>query len=136
MTYDEAMSRYGSDKPDTRFGMELVDLSEFVKDSGFKVFAAAVANGGQVKALNVKGAADNYSRKDIDALAEFAAVYGAKGLAWLKVDAEGLKGPIAKFFPDEEGKALIEATRSAAGDLLLFVADKKRVVAMPLVHFA
>ncbi|MBV7505941.1 aspartate--tRNA ligase [Bacillus sp. sid0103] len=129
MTYDEAMSRYGSDKPDTRFGLELVDLSEIVKDSGFKVFASAVANGGQVKAINVKGAADNYSRKDIDALTEFVAVYGAKGLAWLKVDAEGLKGPIAKFFSEEDAQALRATLEAAEGDLLLFVADKKKVVA-------
>ncbi|MFL6558215.1 MAG: aspartate--tRNA ligase, partial [Bacillus sp. (in: firmicutes)] len=129
ITYDEAMSRYGSDKPDTRFGLELVDLSEIVKDSGFKVFASAVANGGQVKAINVKGAADNYSRKDIDALTEFVAVYGAKGLAWLKVDSEGLKGPIAKFFSDVDAQALTDTLEAADGDLLLFVADKKKVVA-------
>ncbi|MEO2074578.1 MAG: aspartate--tRNA ligase [Bacillus sp. (in: firmicutes)] len=129
MTYDEAMSRYGSDKPDTRFGLELVDLSEIVKDSGFKVFAAAVANGGQVKAINVKGAADKYSRKDIDALTEFVAVYGAKGLAWLKVDAEGLKGPIAKFFSEADVQALTASLEASEGDLLLFVADKKSVVA-------
>ncbi|MEH7129961.1 aspartate--tRNA ligase [Neobacillus drentensis] len=129
MTYDEAMSRFGSDKPDTRFGLELVDLSEIVKDSGFKVFASAVANGGQVKAINVKGAADNYSRKDIDALTEFVAVYGAKGLAWLKVDTEGLKGPIAKFFSEEDTKALLSTLEASSGDLLLFVADKKKVVA-------
>lgn len=129
MTYDEAMSRYGSDKPDTRFGLELVDLSEIVKDSGFKVFASAVANGGQVKAINVTGGADNYSRKDIDALTEFVAVYGAKGLAWLKVDAEGLKGPIAKFFSEDDAKALTSTLEASAGDLLLFVADKKKVVA-------
>jgi aspartyl-tRNA synthetase len=129
MTYDEAMSRYGSDKPDTRFGLELVDLSEIVKDSGFKVFAAAVANGGQVKAINVKGAAEKYSRKDIDALTEFVAVYGAKGLAWLKVDAEGLKGPIAKFFSVEDVQALTASLEASEGDLLLFVADKKSVVA-------
>ncbi|NHC39453.1 aspartate--tRNA ligase [Bacillus sp. MM2020_1] len=129
MTYDEAMSRFGSDKPDTRFGLELVDLSEIVKDSGFKVFASAVANGGQVKAINVKGAAENYSRKDIDALTEFVAVYGAKGLAWLKVDAEGLKGPIAKFFSEDDTKALTSTLEASAGDLLLFVADKKKVVA-------
>ncbi|MEH7082130.1 aspartate--tRNA ligase, partial [Neobacillus drentensis] len=116
MTYDEAMSRYGSDKPDTRFGLELVDLSEIVKDSGFKVFASAVANGGQVKAINVKGAADNYSRKDIDALTEFVAVYGAKGLAWLKVDSEGLKGPIAKFFSEEDAQALKATLEAAEGD--------------------
>ncbi|MEH6995260.1 aspartate--tRNA ligase [Neobacillus drentensis] len=129
MTYDEAMSRFGSDKPDTRFGLELVDLSEVVKDSGFKVFAAAVANGGQVKAVNVKGGAEKYSRKDIDALTEFVGVYGAKGLAWLKVDAEGLKGPIAKFFAEEDSQALTTVLNANEGDLLLFVADKKNVVA-------
>lgn len=129
MTYDEAMSRYGIDKPDTRFAMELIDVSNIVKDSGFKVFAGAVESGGQVKALNVKGAASNYSRKDIDALGEFAARYGAKGLAWMKMEEEGLKGPIAKFFQDEDGKGLIEVTGAEAGDLLLFVADKKSVVA-------
>lgn len=129
MTYDDAMSRFGSDKPDTRFGLELVDLSEVVKDSGFKVFAAAVANGGQVKAINVKGAAEKYSRKDIDALTEFVAVYGAKGLAWLKVDAEGLKGPIAKFFAEEDSNSLRAVLNANEGDLLLFVADKKNVVA-------
>lgn len=129
ITYDEAMNRFGSDKPDTRFGMELVDVSEQVKDSGFKVFAGAVANGGQVKLINVKGGAADYSRKDIDALTEFAAVYGAKGLAWLKVEADGLKGPIAKFFAEEEQNGLITAAGAVEGDLLLFVADKKSVVA-------
>jgi aspartyl-tRNA synthetase len=129
MTYDEAMSRFGSDKPDTRFGLELVDLSEVVKDSGFKVFAAAVANGGQVKAINVTGGAQKYSRKDIDALTEFVSVYGAKGLAWLKVDGEGLKGPIAKFFAEEDSQALRTVLNANEGDLLLFVADKKNVVA-------
>jgi aspartyl-tRNA synthetase len=129
MTYDEAMSRFGSDKPDTRFELELVDLSEVVKESGFKVFASAVANGGQVKGINVKGAAEKYSRKDIDALTEFVGVYGAKGLAWLKVDAEGLKGPIAKFFADEDSNALKSVLDANEGDLLLFVADKKNVVA-------
>jgi aspartyl-tRNA synthetase len=129
LTYDEAMSRYGSDKPDTRFEMELVDLSEMVKDSGFKVFSSAVAGGGQVKAINVKGASDKYSRKDIDALTEFVAVYGAKGLAWLKAEAEELKGPIAKFFAAEEQQQLRDVLGAEAGDLLLFVADKKTVVA-------
>lgn len=129
MCYDEAMSRYGSDKPDTRFGLELVDVSEIVRESGFKVFASAVAGGGQVKAINVKGAADQYSRKDIDALTEFVAVYGAKGLAWLKVDAEGLKGPIAKFFSEDDAAAIKATLEASEGDLLLFVADKKSVVA-------
>jgi aspartyl-tRNA synthetase len=129
MSYDEAMSRYGSDKPDTRFGLELVDVSEMVKHSSFKVFAGAVANGGQVKAINVKGKAAQFSRKDIDALAEFVARYGAKGLAWLKMEADGLKGPIAKFFTEEEQAGLVKTLDAEAGDLLLFVADQKAVVA-------
>ncbi|MGG3957325.1 aspartate--tRNA ligase [Bhargavaea massiliensis] len=129
MSYDEAIARYGSDKPDTRFGLELVDLSEQVKDCGFKVFASAVQNGGQVKAINVKGAADKYSRKDIDALTEYVARYGAKGLAWLKVEADGLKGPIAKFFTEDEQKQMMQTLEAETGDLLLFVADKKSVVA-------
>ncbi|RAK17318.1 aspartyl-tRNA synthetase [Anoxybacillus vitaminiphilus] len=132
MSYDEAMSRYGSDKPDTRFAMELVDLSEQVKGCGFKVFASAVENGGQVKAINVKGAADKYSRKDIDGLTEFVSRYGAKGLAWLKVEEDGLKGPIAKFFTEEEHKGFKQALDAETGDLLLFVADKKSVVANAL----
>lgn len=129
MPYDEAMARYGSDKPDTRFDMELTDLSEIVKDSSFKVFAAAVESGGQVKAINVKQASDKYSRKDIDALTEFVKVYGAKGLAWLKAEEDGLKGPISKFISEEEQKAFEAALSIESGDLLLFVADKANVVA-------
>ncbi|MBM7701409.1 aspartate--tRNA ligase [Metabacillus iocasae] len=129
MSYDEAMGRYGSDKPDTRFDMELVDLSELVQECGFKVFSGAVQSGGQVKAINVKGSAANYSRKDIDALTEFVSVYGAKGLAWLKVEEDGLKGPIAKFFNEEEQKQFADTLQAEAGDLLLFVADKTSVVA-------
>ncbi|MGG3739485.1 aspartate--tRNA ligase [Aeribacillus pallidus] len=129
MSYNEAMSRYGSDKPDTRFDMELVDVSEVVQHSSFKVFTSTVANGGQVKGLNVKRAANQYSRKDIDALTEFVARYGAKGLAWLKVEEEGLKGPIAKFFSEEEQQGLLQSFEAEVGDLLLFVADKKAVVA-------
>lgn len=128
MGYDEAMNRFGSDKPDIRFGLELVQMSDLVKNSSFKVFSDAVANGGEVKAINVKGAASRYSRKNIDALGEFAAIYGAKGLAWLKVEEEGLKGPIAKFF-NEDAESVIERMEAEAGDLLLFVADKKSVVA-------
>lgn len=129
MKYTEAMDRFGSDKPDVRFGLELQDVSALVQQSSFKVFAGAVESGGQVKAINVKGKADNYSRKDIDGLGEFAGRHGAKGLAWLKVDAEGLKGPIAKFFEGEAGEKLAHALQAEAGDLLLFVADKKSVVA-------
>lgn len=128
LTYEEAMNRYGSDKPDTRFGMELVDVSEIVKNAGFKVFASTVTSGGQVKAINAKGAASKYSRKDIDALGEFAARYGAKGLAWLKAENEGLKA-VAKFFTEVEQSQIAAATNAETGDLLLFVADKKSVVA-------
>lgn len=128
MTYNEAMSRFGSDKPDTRFAMELKDVSEIVKDSDFKVFTGAVANGGQVKAIVVKGGNADYSRKDIDALAEFAAIYGAKGLAWLKVEEDGVKGPIAKFFAEDQ-QQLVAAVEAEIGDLILFVADKKGIVA-------
>ncbi|WP_282019924.1 aspartate--tRNA ligase [Planomicrobium okeanokoites] len=129
MEYTEAMERFGSDKPDIRFGMELIDVSELVKDSSFKVFAGAVENGGQVKLINAKGQAANYSRKDIDALGEFAGRYGAKGLAWMKVEEDGVKGPIAKFFEGDAAQGLMEAAGAEAGDLLLFVADKKAVVA-------
>lgn len=129
MTYHEAMDRYGSDKPDTRFGMELVDISEIVKDSAFKVFSGTVANGGQVKAINVVNAATQYSRKDIDGLGDYASRYGAKGLAWIKVEESGLKGPIVKFFREEEQQQITEALSAKPGDLLLFVADKKSIVA-------
>ncbi|MGE7779474.1 aspartate--tRNA ligase [Peribacillus sp. NPDC097264] len=128
MTYNEAMSRFGSDKPDTRFAMELKDVSEIVKDSDFKVFTGAIANGGQVKAIVVKDGNADYSRKDIDALAEFAAIYGAKGLAWLKVEEDGVKGPIAKFFAEDQ-QQLVSAVEAEVGDLILFVADKKGIVA-------
>jgi aspartyl-tRNA synthetase len=130
MTYEEAMNRYGSDKPDTRFAMELVNVSEIVKDSQFKVFSAAVNIGGEVNAINVKQAADDYSRKEIDELGEFVSRYGAKGLAWLKVEEDELKGPIAKFFTDDrESEGLRTALEAKPGDLLLFVADKKQIVA-------
>ncbi|WP_101844388.1 aspartate--tRNA ligase [Halobacillus sp. Marseille-P3879] len=128
MPYDEAMERFGSDKPDTRFGLELVTLSEIVRDSGFKVFSDAVASGGKVSAINVKGEADSFSRKDIDKLTEDVKVYGAKGLAWLKVKEGELNGPIAKFFSEEEASPLMEALKAEDGDLLLFVADKTSVV--------
>ncbi|MCM3478213.1 aspartate--tRNA ligase [Caldibacillus thermoamylovorans] len=129
LTYQEAMDRFGSDKPDTRFGLELVDLSEAVKDSGFKVFADTVASGGQVKGINVKKAADKYSRKDIDGLTEFVKRYGAKGLAWVKVTDQGFNGPIAKFFDEATRSQLTSILQAETGDLLLFVADKQSVVA-------
>ncbi|WP_088102612.1 aspartate--tRNA ligase [Halalkalibacter urbisdiaboli] len=128
LTYDEAMNRYGSDKPDTRFGMELNDLSDVVKNTEFKVFQSALTSGGIVKGLTLKGGAELLSRKEIDALTDFVKQYGAKGLAWLKMEEDGLKGPIAKFFEGEQGDALVQAMGAEAGDLLFFGADKKQVV--------
>jgi aspartyl-tRNA synthetase len=131
MTYDDAMARYGSDKPDTRFDMELIDISETVKDVEFKVFQMALETGGVVKALNAKGAANNYSRKDMDQLGQYVSQFGAKGLAWLKVEEDGLKGPIAKFIT-EATEDIIKATNAEVGDLLMFGADKANVVAAAL----
>jgi len=128
MTYEEAMRDYGIDKPDTRFDMKLKTLNDLAGHMDFKVFKETVENGGAVKALVVKEAADKYSRKDIDALQDFAKIYGAKGLAWVKVTAEGLNGPIAKFFDEATTAELLDATQAAAGDLVLFVADKLDVV--------
>ncbi len=139
ITWDEAMDRYGSDKPDVRFGMELQDLSAMMKDSSFKVFSNAVANGGQVKAIVVKGAADKYSRKQIEKQQEYIERFGAKGLAWVKVTTDGLTGPIAKFLTDQSD-ALLQQLDANAGDLILFVADRRKVVADSLgylrKHFA
>ena len=129
MSYKEAMDRYGSDKPDVRFGLELVDLSDIAAKSSLKVFTGAIENGGVVKAINVNGAADTFTRKELDALAEFVAIYKAKGLAWLKVTAEGLVGPIAKFFEGEIADQLVERMGAKEGDLLLFGADKANIVA-------
>ena len=131
MTYDDAMARYGSDKPDTRFDMELIDISETVKDVEFKVFQMALETGGVVKVLNAKGAANNYSRKDMDQLGQYVSQFGAKGLAWLKVEEDGLKGPIAKFIT-EATEDIIKATNAEVGDLLMFGADKANVVAAAL----
>jgi len=132
MAYNEAMDRFGSDKPDTRFGMELINVSELGEMMDFKVFKDAVNNNGQVKAIVAEGASDNYTRKDIDALTEFVNIYGAKGLAWVKVVDEGLNGPIAKFFEPEHVDKLKSLTGANSGDLVLFVADKPSVVAQSL----
>ncbi|QDZ98357.1 aspartate--tRNA ligase [Lysinibacillus fusiformis] len=132
MNYQEAMDRYGSDKPDVRFGLELVALNDVFEGCGFKVFADTVAQGKQVKSINIKGAADKYSRKDMDELTKFVGIYGAKGLAWLKVTEEGLNGPIAKFFDEALAAALIERMGAEVGDILVFVADKASVVAASL----
>ncbi len=128
MTWQEAMNRYGSDKPDTRFGMELKDVSGLVKESGFSVFSGAVAAGGSVRGINVKGQA-GMPRKKIDALVEFAKGFGAKGLAYLAIAADGTKkSSFAKFLTDVEVDELCQAMGGEAGDLLLFAADKDKVV--------
>ncbi|WP_419154043.1 aspartate--tRNA ligase [Weissella viridescens] len=127
LTWEESMRRYGTDKPDMRFDMELQDLSEMMADSDFGVFSGAVANGGMVKAIVVPGGAEHYSRKEIDKLGKYVERFGAKGLAWLKVTEEGIAGPIAKFFT-EQGEAILDATGAHAGDLILFAADKPNVV--------
>lgn len=126
LPYSEAMRRFGSDKPDTRFGMELFDISELVSGCGFSVFASAVADGGSVRGITVKGGAA-FSRKEIDALGEYVKTYRAKGLAWISL-GETLKSPIAKFFSEEEMQAIIGAAGAENGDLILLVADKNRVV--------
>ena len=127
LTYEEAMSKYGLDRPDLRFGLELKDVSDIMADSGFKVFASAVKKGGIVKALNAKGCVD-MSRKDIDDLTEFTAIYRAKGLAWIKVREDAWQSPIAKFFSEEEKAALTRRISMAPGDLVFFVADDAKVV--------
>lgn len=128
ITWNEAMDRFGSDKPDMRFGMELTNMADAVAGAGFKVFDSTLENGGQVKAITVPGGADKYSRKHIDEKQEYIKRCGAKGLAWLKVTDEGLTGPIAKFFKEREDK-ILAASGAKAGDMLLFVADKPKVVA-------
>lgn len=128
MTWQEAMDRFGSDKPDTRFGMELVDVSEAVKDCEFIVFKSALENGGSVRGINANGQG-NMPRKKIDALVDFAKTYGAKGLAYIAIQEDGtIKSSFAKFMKEEEMSALIQAMNGQAGDLLLFAADKNKVV--------
>ncbi|MEC8651657.1 MAG: aspartate--tRNA ligase [Planctomycetota bacterium] len=128
MSFEEAIGRYGSDKPDLRFGMELVDLTEHAKTSAFQVFSGAVEAGGIVKGICVSGAASGYSRKKIDALTKHAQEYGAKGLAWAKVTDQGVEGSIAKFYAGDVGQELIERMGASPGDLLLFGADQAKVV--------
>jgi aspartyl-tRNA synthetase len=127
LTYEEAVGRYGLDKPDTRFGLELKDISDIVADSGLKVFSEVVKKGGIVKALNARGCI-NFSRKEIDDLTDFVAVYRAKGMAWIKVKDDEWQSPITKFFTDEEKKALAERIEMEPGDLIFFVADQTKIV--------
>ncbi len=123
LPYDEAMNRFGSEKPDLRFAMEIKDLSDLVKDADFKVFADVVKKGGCVKSINAKGCA-KYSRRDFDALVKLAGVYGAKGMAWIQVEEDGVKSPIAKFFTEEQLAAIVKAMDGEVGDALLFIADQ------------
>jgi len=126
LTYDEAIDRFGLDRPDLRFGLELCNVSDIVKDTGFKVFANVVKNGGLVKAINAKGCA-SFSRKQIDELTEFSSVYKAKGLAWIKIKEDQWQSPIAKFFTDDEKDALAKRLDLEVGDIVFFVADRPKI---------
>ena len=128
MTWQEAMDRYGSDKPDTRFGFELQDITDMVKDCEFKVFTDAIAAGGSVRGICLTGAADSYTRKKIDKLTEAVKSYGAKGMVWMKVAADGVSSSVNKFFTPEQLKEIADKMGAQAGDLILIVSDKNKVV--------
>ena len=128
LTYADAISRYGKDNPDLRFGMEIVDLTNIVKDSGFKLFAEVAASGGVIKAIKAEQAT-SLSRKDLDGLKDVVAIYGAKGLAWAKVNAADWTSPIFKFFKPEEVEGIAKAMNAKEGDIIFFVADTRRIVA-------
>lgn len=128
MTYQEAMDRFGSDKPDTRFGLELVNLSEIVKDCEFKVFADVIQKGGSVRAINCKGGDAKLSRRDLDGLVDFVKIYKAKGLAWIVVGENELKSPITKFFKQDEIDAMLSAMQAEVGDIIMIVADRDQIV--------
>ena len=133
MPYAEAMDRFGSDKPDLRFGVELKDLSDIVKNSSFNAFSSTVQNGGLVKAVVAPNANEKFSRKVISEYEEYVKTYfGAKGLAYIKLTADGITSPIAKFLSEDEMKAIIEKTEAKTGDVIFIVADKKKVVASAL----
>lgn len=129
MEWKEAMERYGSDKPDTRFGVELKELTDLVKNCGFKAFTSTVEAGGIVKAVVAPGVAETFSRKILSDYEEYVKRYfGAKGMAWIKLTEEGVHSPIAKFFSEDELKAIIERTEAKTGDVIIIVADKPKVV--------
>lgn len=134
LPYNEAMERYGSDKPDVRFGFELKKINDIVENCGFKVFSETVKNSGDIRGINIKGHADSFSRKDISKLEEYAKTYGAKGLAWMKITEEGVNSPISKFFNDVELNDIVQRFEASMGDLILLVADKPRVVFDSLGH--
>ncbi|CAG1771740.1 partial aspartyl-tRNA synthetase, partial [uncultured bacterium] len=133
LSYKEAMASYGCDAPDLRFGMKIKDVSDIVQKSDFKVFSDTIKSGGQVRGVNATGCG-NFSRKDIDDLTTFVGQFGAKGLAWFKVEESGLSSSIAKFFPPETLEKLQKHMDAKKGDLLLFVADKPRVVSQSLAQ--
>lgn len=128
MSYEEAMRRYGSDKPDIRFGFELCDITELVKDCEFKVFTDAIAAGGSVRGICARGAAESYTRKKIDKLTEAVKSYGAKGLVWMKVSEDEVTSSVNKFFSPEQLKSIAHAMEAQAGDLILIVSDRDKVV--------
>lgn len=128
MPYQEAMDRFGSDKPDTRFGMEFIDLSDTVAGCAFKVFADAVSGGGSVRCINVKGLGKQLTRKTLDSLTEFVKTYRAKGMAWIVVEEDGLRSQITKFFSEDEIAAVLKKAEAEAGDAVLIIADKNQVV--------
>lgn len=128
MTYREAMEDYGVDKPDLRFGFKLIDISESVRRSEFKVFSSTIEKGGSVRGINIKASSDKFTRKDLSSLEEYAKIYGAKGLAWMKINEDGITSPIAKFLKEEELNGVLKEMNGEVGDLLLFVADKTSVV--------
>ncbi len=134
LKYQDAINRFGSDKPDLRFGLELVDVSEVVRGAGFKVFAQALDAGGQVKAINIKNSVDSLSRKALDDLTEVAKTYGAKGMAWIKIQQNELQSPIIKFFEKEILDKLIKTVKGEPGDTIVFSADTPKVVADSLAN--
>ena len=134
LKYQDAIDRFGTDKPDMRFDMETVDLGEIVRGTSFKVFAQVLESGGQVRALNVKNSADTLSRKILDDLTEIAKTYGAKGMAWIKVQKDGLQSPIIKFFEQEMLDQMLKALGSQPGDTVVFIADTPKIVADALAH--
>ncbi len=134
LKYKDSMNRFGTDKPDLRFGLEIVDVGEVVRGAGFKVFTQALDAGGQVKAINVKGSAESLSRKALDDLTEVAKTYGAKGMAWIKIQENGLQSPIIKFFDKEMLDRLIETVNGEPGDIIVFSADTPAIVADSLAN--
>ncbi len=128
LKYKEAMERYGTDKPDTRFGLELEDLSEILKDTKFKIFSSTLNNNGSIKAINAKDCGTKLSRREIDSLGEFVKTYNAKGLAWINITEDGIKSPISKFLSEEELDSILKKMNACQGDIIFIVADKNKIV--------